>query len=116
MENVSTMKLEWNKIISNAVTVLVATVFVGAATYLWREVQTIDQRIDTNLSSIRATQNVMAPKVDRLETAIQELLLRLDDLNATRPEDAFEFKFEDKPTIESIKDDFNREMQQIPSF
>ena len=108
------MKLDWNKIISNAVTILVATVFVGAGTYLWREVQTIDHRIDTNLSSIRATQNVMAPKIDQLEIAIQELLARLGDLNAT--ENALEFKFEDKPTIEAINDDFNREIQQIPSF
>ena len=107
------MKLDWNKIISNAVTVLVATVFVGAGTYLWREVQTIDHRIDTNLSSIRANQNVMAPKIDQLEIAIQELLSRLGDLNATRPEDALEFNFEDKPTIEAINDDFHREIEQI---
>ena len=49
------MTLEWNKIVSNAVTVLVATVFVGAATYLWRGVDTIDERIDHNLTHIRST-------------------------------------------------------------
>ena len=106
------MKLEWNKIISNAVTLLVATVFVGAATYLWRGVQTIDQRIDRNLSSIRATQNVMAPKVDQLETAIQELLVRLEDLNSSRPEDSLEFNFGAQSTIEAITDDFRREIEQ----
>ena len=39
------MKLDWNKIISNSVTVFVATVFVGAGTYLWTGVQSIDSRI-----------------------------------------------------------------------
>jgi len=32
------MKLDWNKIVSNAVTVLVASVFMGAALQLWNGV------------------------------------------------------------------------------
>ena len=58
------MKLDWDRIVSNAVTVLVATVFVGAAAQLWNGVQTIDSRIDANLVDIKATQEVLAPKVD----------------------------------------------------
>ena len=72
------MKLDWNKIVSNAVTVLVASVFVGAAVKLWSGVETIDERISDNLTSIRATQNVLAPKVDAIEDeleAITQLLL-----------------------------------------
>ena len=72
------MKLDWNKIVSNAVTVLVASVFVGAAMKLWSGVETIDERISDNLTSIRATQNVLAPKVDAIEDeleAITQLLL-----------------------------------------
>ena len=61
------MKLDWNKIVSNAVTVLVASVFMGAALQLWNGVQTIDQRIDANLTDIKATQSVLAPKVDKIE-------------------------------------------------
>ena len=113
------MKLEWNKIVSNAVTVLVATVFVGACTYLWRGVQTVDQRIDQNLSSIRATQNVIAPKVDKLEAAIQELLAHHEDLveevNATKSETNIKFEPPEKPTIEQIGDNF-QQIQQIPKF
>ena len=111
------MKLEWNKIVSNAVTVLVATVFVGAGTYLWQGVRTIDQRIDKNLSSIRATQNIIAPKVDRLESAIEELLAHHNNLaqevNATESENEMEFEPGDKPTIEQIGDNF-QQIQQIP--
>ena len=29
------MKLDWNKIVSNSVTILVGAVFLGAATQLW---------------------------------------------------------------------------------
>ena len=111
------MKIDWNKVVSNSVTVLVATVFIGAATYLWRGVQTIDERIDKNLSSIRATQNIIAPKVDKLEGAIQELLAHHKDLakevNATESADDIEFKLDEKPTIEQIGDNF-QQIQQIP--
>ena len=72
------MTLEWNKIVSNAVTVLVATVFVGAATYLWRGVDTIDERIDHNLTHIRRTQAVLAPKVDEIEKKLVEILEHVD--------------------------------------
>ena len=72
------MKLDWNKIISNAVTVLVATVFMGAALQLWNGVQTIDSRIDANLVDIKATQSVLAPKVDIIEEKLAEILSHLD--------------------------------------
>ena len=72
------MKLEWNKIISNAVTVLVGAVFLGAATQLWHGVQTIDSRIASNLSHIRATQAVLAPKVDDIEKKLIEILKHVD--------------------------------------
>jgi len=106
------MKLNWNKIVSNAVTVLVATVFVGAGAYLWRGVQTIDSRIDKNLSSIRATQEVIAPKVDRLEEIMEELVSHhLPDANktTTRP---LEFKKGTEPTLDLI----DVRQQDIPSF
>ena len=72
------MKLEWNKIISNAVTILVGAVFLGAGTQLWHGVQTIDSRIDSNLSHIRATQAVLAPKVDQIEKRLIEILDHVD--------------------------------------
>jgi 2,3-bisphosphoglycerate-independent phosphoglycerate mutase len=100
------MNLDWQKIVSNSVTVLVATVFVGAASYLWKGVDTIDDRIDENVSSIRATQEVIAPKVDELERAIAILLdhhralcVNLNHTNDPPPV----FKFDDEPTFDQIQ-------------
>ena len=76
------MKLEWNKIVSNAVTVLVASVFMGAALQLWNGVQTIDARIDSNLVDIKATQSVLAPKVDKIEQRLVEILEHIDARHA----------------------------------
>ena len=106
------MKLDWNKIVSNAVTVLVASVFMGAALQLWNGVHSIDKRIDENLTEIRATQSILAPKVDNLEQAIQSLLEHLDDdgVNNTKGE----FDFDEKPTIDLIDEERinNQIMQQ----
>ena len=53
---------------------LVGTMFVGAAAYVWTGVQTIDSRIQGNLSDIKATQAILAPKVDDIENRLAELL------------------------------------------
>jgi len=101
------MKLDWNKIVSNAVTVLVATVFMGAALQLWNGVQTIDSRIDANLVDIKATQSVLAPKVDSIEQRLAEILEHLDH------GDEIVFERSDKGSLELIDDKrFNNQMIQ----
>ena len=104
------MKLDWNKIISNAVTVLVATVFMGAALQLWNGGQTIDSRIDANLVDIKATQSVLAPKVDIIEEKLAEILSHLDhgdEINLNP------FEKTEKGSLELIDDEYsNQQMIQ----
>jgi hypothetical protein len=106
------MKLDWNKIVSNSVTVLVATVFMGAALQLWNGVQTIDSRIDENLVELRATQSVLAPKVDSIEQRLAEILKHLD---GHTPDDVIIDPFEigDKGSLELIDDEFNSNQQMM---
>ena len=101
------MKLDWDKIVSNAVTVLVATVFVGAAMKLWNGVEAIDSRIDANLVDIKATQSVLAPKVDAIEESLANILKRLEDV------DDIDFEVPDKGALELIDEEFNnRQMME----
>ena len=106
------MKLDWNKIVSNAVTVLVASVFVGAAVQLWNGVQTIDQRIDSNLTDIKATQSILAPKVDAIEQRLTEILTHLDH------GDEINFEKPSKGSLELIDDEYNNnrmiQQQRMP--
>ena len=106
------MKLDWNKIVSNAVTVLVASVFVGAAVQLWNGVQTIDQRIDSNLTDIKATQSILAPKVDMIEQRLAEILTHLDH------GDEINFEKSNKGSLELIDDEYNNnqmiQQQRMP--
>ena len=68
------MNLDWNKVVCNAITVLVASVFVGAAAQLWSGVQTIDSRIEANLVEIKATQEVLSEQVDSVNGKLAEIL------------------------------------------
>ena len=68
------MSLDWNKIVCNAITVLVASVFVGATAQLWSGVQSIDSRIESNLAEIKVTQEVLAGQVDKLTGKLAEIL------------------------------------------
>jgi len=102
------MKLDWNKIVSNAVTVLVASVFVGAAVQLWNGVQTIDQRIDSNLTDIKATQSILAPKVDMIEQRLAEILAHID-----HGDEIIDFEKSTKGSLELIDDEYsNQQMMQ----
>ena len=80
------MTLDWNKVVSNAVTVLVTAVFLGAAAQLWTGVQTIDTRIDSNLVTIKATQEVLSEQLDTLSSRMAEILpLILNDDTFVQP-------------------------------
>jgi len=104
------MKLDWNKIISNAVTILVGAVFLGAATQLWTGVQSIDSRIDSNLIDIKATQEVLAPKVDKIEKRLAEILEHIDHGDEIRP-----FDVPERGTLELIDEQrhIQNQAQQI---
>ena len=104
------MKLDWNRIVSNSVTILVGAVFLGAATQLWTGVQTIDSRIDSNLTDIKATQKVLAPKVDEIEKRLAEILEHIDHGDEIRP-----FDMPNKGTLELIDEQryIQNQTQQI---
>lgn len=44
--------INWNSIVTNAVSTLVAAVFVGAAVVVWNAATTIDERIDAATGKI----------------------------------------------------------------
>jgi len=110
------MKLDWDRIVSNAVTVLVASVFMGAALQLWNGVQTIDSRIDSNLVDIKATQSILSPKVDMIEKRLAEILKHLD---RGTPDDVIiePFEISRKGSLELIDDErTNNQMMQQRGF
>ena len=74
------LKIDWSKILTNALSVLVATIVVGAALYVWRGVESVDFRIGENFGKVQKTQkhieaavDVLAPQVDVNKNDIKQL-------------------------------------------
>jgi hypothetical protein len=108
------LNIDWSKVFTNAITVLVTAVFLGAAMQLWNGVQTIDSRIDANLVDIKATQSILAPKVDRIEKRLAEILEHIDHGDEI---DIDPFELPNKGSQELIDDErINNQMvqQQMP--
>ncbi len=75
------MNIDYGKIVTNALSALVATVFVGAAVIVWNAATTIDERIEDASSGLRATQESLIPEVADVRTKVYEIENQLRSLN-----------------------------------
>ena len=72
--------IDWQSIVNNAVSVLVAAVFVGAAAIVWTKVTTIDDTVDNHTAKLRANQDSLIGTQSELkasQTALTENILEL---------------------------------------
>jgi len=74
------LKIDWSKILTNAISLLVSTIVLGAAFYVWKGVESVDSRIEKNFGTmektqnqLKATQEVLSPKVDNNKKEIEQL-------------------------------------------
>lgn len=132
------MEIDYGKIVTNALSALVATVFVGAAVIVWNAATSIDTRIENaNLdikkqqgsiqeqqvsineqqSSIQAAQKILVPevaairtKVDDIENQLKSITQILSETEATKTRVSFDpNKYRDTARLdELIKEESNR--------
>ena len=74
------MTVDYTKIVTNALSALVATVFIGAAAIVWKQATSIDQKIEEAKGSIRgqqvkleATQTTVVDEIAELKNRIKTL-------------------------------------------
>ncbi len=74
------MKIDYGKIVTNALSALVATVFVGAAIIVWNAATSIDTRIEEanagikeQQGSIKATQETLIPEVADIRMKVYDI-------------------------------------------
>ena len=82
------MKLDWSKVLSQAVAALVTLVFVGAAVQVYRGYASMDERIADAVNTVAenqtrliATQEVIGPRVERLESKLETMAQWLGKLS-----------------------------------
>ena len=115
------MTIDYGKIVTNALSALVATVFVGAAIIVWNAATSIDTRIEEanagikkQQSSIKATQETLIPEVSDIKRKVYDIESQLKSLNQilaeTEPTSSKVTFDPDKPFIlEKFRDNKNLE-------
>lgn len=67
------MNIEFGKIVINALSALVATIFVGAAAIVWKQATSIDQKIEESKVKLVATQTTVVEEIAELKQRIKVL-------------------------------------------
>ena len=67
------MTIDFGKIVTNALSALVATVFVGAAVIVWNAATTIDERIENASAGMKATQESLIPELADVKTKVYDI-------------------------------------------
>jgi hypothetical protein len=75
------MTIDYGKIVTNALSALVATVFVGAAVIVWNAATTIDEKIEDANSGMKATQESLIPEVVDIKAKVYEIENQLKSIN-----------------------------------
>lgn len=72
--------INWNSVVTNAVSTLVAAVFVGAAVIVWNAATTIDAKIGTATTDIKINQGELENTQQNLEASQKTLTEELASL------------------------------------
>ena len=74
------MKIDYSKIVTNALSSLVAAVFVGAAAIVWHAANSVDERITEanqdivrQQTALKATQETIIPELTSMKSIIENL-------------------------------------------
>ena len=82
------MSIDFGKIVTNALSTLVAAVFVGAAAIVWQAATSVDDRINEanrdiikQQSALKATQETIVPELASMKSTIEDLRAEIRSLN-----------------------------------
>ena len=65
--------IDWNSIVTNAVSTLVAAVFVGAAVIVWNSATTINEQIEDATKNVRSNQKELGKSQQKQEAALKTM-------------------------------------------
>jgi hypothetical protein len=67
------MSIEWNKIATNAISALVVTVFLGAATIVWKGATSVDSKVQATREDMTHLIDALSDKLGSYEVQIVSL-------------------------------------------
>ena len=80
------MAIEWSKVQTNVVSTVIVSIVIGALIIVWRGATSVDDKVEKGIKAISETQAVLGPKVDRLESRVEQIieLLRESDPSSAK--------------------------------
>lgn len=114
------MNIDYGKIVTNALSTLVAAVFVGAAAIVWNAANSVDDRIQNanegilnQQAAIQATQDTIVPELTRLRSKLDDIEAQLKSLNKILAESGnFQGKVSYTPDQPFVLDEFRKTEDQ----
>lgn len=111
------MDIDFGKIVTNALSALVAATFVGAAAIVWNAATSIDQRIDiakddllTQQTALKATQETIVPELAAISRKMALVESQLQSINKILAEsDALRGKVSFNPNKPFVLDEFRKD-------
>jgi len=64
------IKVEWNKIVANTLSVLVAAIIIGAATIVWQGATSVDSKVQETKEDVTFLIDTLSKKLARYEVQI----------------------------------------------
>lgn len=78
--------IDWSKVLTNAISLLVATVFVGAAAILWNQGDKIKTEVADTTDGLQATQHELSHEIAHLTVALDTLRKQLEQFAESLPD------------------------------
>lgn len=72
-EGAKSKLIDWSKVLTNAVSAIVTLTFIGAAGLVWYRAGSVESRVDKATAGLRATTEVVAPRIDALAEQVKAL-------------------------------------------
>lgn len=72
------MSIEWNKIVSNAISALVVAVFLGAATIVWKGATSVDDKVQNTREDMTHLITSLSDKLGGYEVQLTSLSNQLE--------------------------------------
>ena len=80
------MKVDWGKIVTNAISTLVAGIVIGAGAIIWNGVSTVGSRIEEAKVEIKASVEILSDDIFDLQDEIDGLRIELAEHNDNIPQ------------------------------
>jgi len=101
------IKVEWNNIITNAISTLVIAIVVGACAIVWQGATSVDEKVQTTKNDLQKLIEVLSDKLASYEVQMQVMIKNQSNLlywaNDTQLANEIAYEVNSVPVVSDVK-------------